>query len=153
MDISVLSKQPQFVQSVSNMIYKEFVVNSASTKSLAAVEEFFSATKENTFPITFVAVVDAHCVGTVSIFENDWADRPQYRPWLASLFVEPEYRSQKIGEQLIACLLIHLKEMGYSEVFLKTENTSNYYKKRGWQLIESVKNSENEVVDIFKYTI
>lgn len=153
LEISTLKKQPQHIQAVSNMIYKEFVLHTASTKSLKDVENFFWNTKEDSLPISFIAVIDGKCVGTVSIFESDLAERPEYKPWLASLYVEPQYRSQKVGQQLITYLIHYIQQLGYDEVYLKTKNASEYYKKRGWGLVESVKINENEVVDIFKYKI
>lgn len=153
LEINLLNRQPQYIQAVSNMIYQEFVVGTASRKSLKDVEVFFTNTKINAFPMTFIAEIDGQCVGTVSVFENDWSARPQYKPWLASLYVEPDYRSQKVGQHLITCLLAYLKQRGYAEIYLKTGNASDYYKKRGWQLIESVKDLQGETVDIFKYTL
>lgn len=152
-EINLLKKRPQYIQAVSNMIYQEFVVGTASRKSLEDVEVFFTNTKLNVFPMTFIAEIDGRCVATVSVFENDWLARPQYKPWLASLYVDPKYRSQKIGQHLITYLLTHLKQLGYAEVYLKTENASDYYKKRGWQLIESAKDLQGETIDIFKYTL
>jgi len=50
-------------------------------------------------------------------------------------------------------LLEHLKEIGYTKVFLKTENASVYYEKRGWERIETVLDEQGEHIDIFKYTL
>ena len=153
MEIRTLFKKPQHIKAVSKMIYNEFVVKTPSTKSLNDVECYFSETKEASFPITFIATIDRKCVGTVSLFENDCAERPQYKPWLASLYVEPEFRSKKIAQQLIDYLKEYLKNLGYSEVYLKTENASAYYIKRGWDLVESIKNHHGEKVDIFKMVL
>ena len=114
---------------------------------------FFENTNVDAFPITFISTIDDECVGTVSVFENDFKERPQYSPWLASLYVKPEYRDRKIGQQLITYLLNYLKTLNYSEVYLKTENASEYYKKRGWKLIESVTIPDNDTIDIFKYEL
>ncbi|MEO4051990.1 GNAT family N-acetyltransferase [Solibacillus sp. CAU 1738] len=153
MEINLLTNYQKYILDVSMMIYKEFVEGTNSKKTFRDVVCFFENTNVNTFPITFIAIINNKCVGTVSVFENDLEELPQYKPWLASLYVDPEYRSQKIGKQLINFLLDYMGRLGYKEVFLKTENASNYYIKRGWHLIESLKDSQDEQVDIFKYIL
>lgn len=153
MEIELLVNKPQHIEDVAKMVYKEFVVPTSSKKTYKEVVEFFKRTYENKFPITFIANVDGQCVGTVSVFENDWKERPQFKPWLASLFVEPSYRSQKIGFYLINALLEHMKKIGCTKVFLKTENAAVYYEKRGWERIETVLDEQGDRIDIFKYTL
>ncbi|MGE7916689.1 GNAT family N-acetyltransferase [Lysinibacillus xylanilyticus] len=153
MNIDLLVNCPEHIEDVAKLVYKEFVVPTSSKKTYEEVVDFFKETYANELPITFIANVDGQCVGTVSVFENDWKERPQYKPWLASLYVEPLYRSQKIGLYLIEELLKHLKKLGYTHVFLKTENASAYYEKRGWEHIETVLDEQNGNVDIFKYNL
>lgn len=153
MNIDLLVNCPEHIEDVAKLVYKEFVVPTSSKKTYEEVVDFFKETYANELPITFIANVDGQCVGTVSVFENDWKERPQYKPWLASLYVEPSYRSQKIGFYLIEELLKHLKKLGYTHVFLKTENASSYYEKRGWEHIETVLDEQNGNVDIFKYNL
>ncbi|MFJ7662415.1 GNAT family N-acetyltransferase [Lysinibacillus sp. NPDC097162] len=153
MNIDLLVNRPEHLEDVAKMVYTEFVVPTSSKKSYDEVVDFFKETNANELPITFVANIDGQCVGTVSVFENDWKERPQYKPWLASLYVETSYRSQKIGYYLMDYLLTHLKKLGYTQVFLKTENTSAYYENRGWERIETVLDEQHRKVDIFKYKL
>ncbi|WP_203364668.1 GNAT family N-acetyltransferase [Bacillus sp. REN10] len=153
MKINLLCENEQYINDVSRMIYNEFVVPTSSQMTDQEVFHFFSNTHSSQFPITFVAILDEQCVGTVSVFENDWKERPQYTPWLASLYVEPAYRSRKIGMQLIEAVIQQLDKLGYRELYLKTESTSQYYHSQGWELIESVLDENQETVDIFKYYI
>lgn len=153
MEIATLAENKHYYKDVSQMIYQQFVLGTASKMTLKDVEHFFKNTNIDVFPITFISIIDNECVGTVSVFENDFKERPQYFPWLASLYVKPNHRDKKIGQHLITHLLHHLKTLNYSEVYLKTENASEYYKKRNWHLIESIRNSDCEKMDIFKYTL
>ncbi|WP_397539535.1 GNAT family N-acetyltransferase [Rummeliibacillus pycnus] len=153
MEIKLLNENEEFVETVSKMIYKEFVLSSSNKMPFNDVVDFFSNTHAFKFPITFIAILDNQCVGTVSVFENDYKKLPNYKPWLASLYVEPNYRDRKIGVQLIEALLKHLVVLGFKEVYLKTENASEYYKNRCWKLVESVLNDHNENIDIFKYSL
>ena len=153
MKFATLAENQHYYKDVSQMIYQEFVLGTSSKMTLEDVEHFFKNTNVNVFPITFISIIDNECVGTVSVFENDFKERTQYFPWLASLYVKPEYRDKKIGHHLITYLLNYLKALNYSEVYLKTENASEYYKKRNWNLIESINSSDSDSIDIFKYVL
>lgn len=152
MDITTLVEKPSCCKDVAHMIYEEFVVGTSSKMTFSDVETFFQHTQFDSFPITFIAIVNETCVGTVSVFQNDYKERPHYAPWLASLYVKPEYREQKIGAQLMTYLLAHVKGLGISEIYLKTENASDYYIKRGWTLVESIHKSDEKTVEIFKFS-
>ena len=102
--------------------------------SLEEVITHFSNTKEKAFPITLIALEDEVCLGTVSIFENDLKERGMYKPWLASLYTKPEYRGRGVGQQLVAKTLEVVKELGFKELYLKTEDASDYYRNRGWTM-------------------
>lgn len=152
MEITTLAAKTEYSKDVALMIFDEFVEGTKSTKTLNDVVHFFQNTKTDDFPITFIAILNEECIGTVSIFENDCTERPQYKPWLASLYVKPSYRSQKVGSQLITYLLNHLQVLGYPSVYLKTENASQYYLNRGWQLLETI-HPHAEPIDIFTYIL
>ncbi|MGM9967643.1 MULTISPECIES: GNAT family N-acetyltransferase [unclassified Rummeliibacillus] len=152
-EITLLSENKEFVKAVSQMVYKEFVLPSSSKMSFDDVVDFFSDTYSSKFPITFIAILDHQCVGTVSIFENDFKKCTHFKPWLASLYVDPNYRERKIGISLIDALLKHLVSLGFREVYLKTENAAEYYLNRGWEFVESVLDDRNVNLDIFKHNL
>ena len=147
-EIHHLKDRPQHTNVVAKMIYEEFVVKTKSTMTLPEVRDFFSKTTKETFPKTFVAILDEKCIGTVSIFASDYEKRPQYTPWLASLFVDEKYRGYGIAQQLIKTVL----QSGYKEIYLKTESAGAYYQKRGWTLLEKLEEN-NEIVEIYKYSL
>ncbi|KMM37966.1 GNAT family N-acetyltransferase [Guptibacillus hwajinpoensis] len=150
MNIDFLLNHPDKIKEVSEMIYKEFVVKTESGMKFEDVVKHFSNTKDNTFPITLVAIENDECLGTVSIFENDLKIRDMYRPWLASLYTKSEYRSRGIGQLLVSKTKDVVKELGFNELYLRTEDTSDYYRKRGWTYVETVSDDTYEYIDVFK---
>ncbi|NRD78989.1 GNAT family N-acetyltransferase [Bacillus sp. BRMEA1] len=150
MIIDFLSNHPDKITEVSEMIFKEFVVNTSSCMKFEDVVIHFSNTKENAFPITLVALVDEECLGTVSIFENDLKIRDMYKPWLASLYTKPEYRGKRVGQELVANTIDVVKKLGFNELYLRTEDASDYYRNRGWTYLETVSDDKYEKIDIFK---
>ena len=70
MNIDFLSNQPQKINEVSEMIFKEFVVNTGSDMKFEDVVKHFSKTKDNTFPITLVALENGECLKCTREFIN-----------------------------------------------------------------------------------
>lgn len=150
MNIDFLSNQPEKINEVSEMIFWEFVVKTGSSMKFEDVVKHFSNTKDNTFPITLVALESGECIGTVSIFENDLKIRDMYKPWLASLYTKPDYRGRGVGEKLIAKTIDVVEGLGFNGLYLRTEDASDYYRKRGWTYLETVSNEKYEKIDVFK---
>lgn len=150
MNIDFLSNQSEKINEVSEIIFKEFIVKTGRSMKFEDVVKHFSNTKDNTFPITLVAFENGECLGTVSIFENDLKIRDMYKPWLASLYTKPEHRGRGVGEKLIAKTIDVVKELGFNELYLRTEDASDYYRKRGWTYLETVSDEKNEKIDVFK---
>lgn len=150
MKIDLLSNQPEFINEVSEMVYKEFVVKAGSGMKFEDVVHYFSNTKDYSFPITLVAFENEDCFGTVSIFENDLKIRSMYKPWLASLYTKPENRGRGVGKMLIDKAISVVSELGYDELYLRTEDASDYYRNRGWTYLETVSDEKYNKIDVFK---
>ena len=152
MIIDTLSNHPEQLKVVATMIHTEFVQKKKGATRYEQIKAFLDKKPSVAYPVTFVALDDATCIGTVSLFENDLNERPVYTPWLASLFVEKVYRNQGIAQQLINQLIVYAKSRQITTIYLKTENASAYYKKLGWTLVEAIETT-NSPMYIFAYNI
>lgn len=148
--IDFLSNQPQFINEVSEIVYKEFVVKARSEMEFKDVVQYFSNTTDYSFPITLVAFENGECFGTVSLVENDLKVRNMFRPWLASLYTKPEYRGKGVGKMLIDMTIRVARELGCDELYLRTEDASDYYRNRGWRYMETISDEKYERIDVFK---
>jgi len=97
-------------------------------------------------------MIDGKCAGTVSLVSNDLKCR-NYTPWLAGLYVDKAFRNQKIGRTMIDRIKIISAELGYKELFLRTEHAGNYYRKLGWEYIETCDDDYNLKPDVFKWKL
>lgn len=149
LEINDLSEQPQFADVVSGWIFNEFIKDVRDDLPFEKLAAHIRDCGKETLPIRLIAVLDGKCVGTVSIVENDLKCRA-YTPWLAALVVDKELRGAGIGKALIAYAQKLARQMGYKELFLRTEHASGYYKKLGWQFVEKCADQYNLVPEVFK---
>ena len=97
------------------------------------------AAKSESLPITLVAVENATVLGSVNILENDLPLRPGLAPWLAQLFVFPDFRRRGAGALLIAGAIAEARKLNRSILYLYTSGTlPDYYERLGWSRLEEI---------------
>ena len=92
--------------------------------------------QEDALPLGYVAFADKTPIGLcclrkkpVSTDEKcSWfKDHPDIYPWIAGLFVSPEYREQSIAKELIIRIINRAQELGYERLYLFTPTVSQEY--------------------------
>jgi len=94
-------------------------------------------------PFVIVAFSGKKLIGTASLFEQDLDSRPDLTPWLAGVFVLPEYRGRGVASRLIQKVLDEAKNIGFKIVYLHTETTAGLYEKLGWKKVADCYNDQN----------
>lgn len=88
----------------------------------------------------YLAYCDGEAAGCIGLRKIDEQNCEMKR-----LYVSPEFREKKIGEQLVRKIITDAKEIGYSYMLLDTlpflENAILMYKKFGFYEIESYNDS------------
>ena len=154
MKIEYLKDHPELAETAAKWIYDEFIKDIKKDVSYETVLNRYFIYNKTKLPIHLVAITDEQqCVGTISIDENDLKCRKIYTPWLSSLYVDKPFRSRKVAQKLINRVIEITKELGYKELYLRTEHTSDYYKKRGWLFVESCEDEYGLKPDIFKLNL
>lgn len=103
--------------------------------------------------MTFIAVLDNKCVGTVSIFENDLKTQKSLKHWLSSLDVSPDNRGKGAGRKLINHIQEVVKKSGFETLYLRTEYTSEYYRRLGWKFVYKTKDEKGQETEGFEYEL
>ncbi|MCM1991539.1 GNAT family N-acetyltransferase [Oceanirhabdus seepicola] len=138
----------EHIELVANWVYQEFCEGKPD-RTVDFVINCFKNRNLNKTPISLIALIDNKCVGVVSIFDNDLETRPELTPWLAGLYVDPNYRCKGVADKLINAVLKICKNMNYDTVFLRTEHTANYYKKHGWTFVEDTTDEYGQETSVF----
>ncbi|OAH97468.1 GCN5 family acetyltransferase [Methylomonas methanica] len=83
-------------------------------------------------PSTFIYKHEDQLAGSAAIIESDMDTRPELTPWLASVYVAPEFRRKGIGAKLVKHVMLQAKTAGVAKLYLFTPDQADFYKKLGW---------------------
>ncbi|WP_246776585.1 GNAT family N-acetyltransferase [Microvirga sp. VF16] len=93
---------------------------------------------EGPIPSAFVAHEGERFVGTVSVIACDEDSRPQYTPWVAALWVEPEHRRKGIGAALVGRASAFAFKAGAERIYLLSRAQRRpFYENLGWAVLEA----------------
>jgi GNAT superfamily N-acetyltransferase len=146
-----LRAAPQFAEIVSDRIWRAWhEPQGVSYETLAArVRENFG---QGPLPSAFVAHEGARFAGTISLIPCDLEERPQLTPWIAALWVEPEFRMSGVASALLAHGFQQARAAGFANVYLCARPALEaFYTACGWRLIERAIGPK--ALDVFARTI
>jgi len=142
-DIGYLADSPNMISVCASWAYSQWGCQSAGSLEHAMIQ-FTEGSSKGKIPITLVALYNQKPAGMISLWQSDFKERPELSPWLASLFVHPFYRGNCIASLLIEKLEDEARRLGYSRLFLVTEEAKNLYVKHCWKELELVKTNYGE---------
>ncbi|MEH2512350.1 N-acetylglutamate synthase-like GNAT family acetyltransferase [Nitrobacteraceae bacterium AZCC 1564] len=136
MTISDLRQQPAFFDAVADRIWRAWWKDRGFVIGYIA-----DRLRENMAPEPIPFALVAHdgetFLGTASVIASDLEDRPQYTPWVAAVWVEPEYRKQRIGRTLVGRAAGDAFALGIDRVYLcAPKMRRNFYLRQGWTPVE-----------------
>jgi predicted N-acetyltransferase YhbS len=86
-------------------------------------------------PLTVVALIDGRLAGSASLIDDDLESHPELSPWLANVYVAPQYRCQGIGTALINRIQKEVETLGVKTIYLFTTGEPEFYTRLGWQAL------------------
>ena len=135
-DIINLADQIHHVEELAGLHQTEWGHLSPHVDVATRMNRLIQASGRSAIPIVFVAVRGPVLIGSAALVSNDMKDRPELSPWLAAVYVKPEWRRSGIASMLIS----HAEEVAMSlcvaTLYLFTEHQEQFYVRRGWNLIE-----------------
>jgi GNAT superfamily N-acetyltransferase len=93
-------------------------------------------TTSSDFEAAYIAEVSLQPVGICMFVKNELNPRHDLTPWLASLYVAPEFRKQGIGSELVRFVENHAREQGIKCLHLYTASADKLYSRCGWVITE-----------------
>lgn len=92
----------------------------------------------------FAATICGRIVGMATIMKTDYYPLPEIYPWISTVFVNEEYRGQRISGKLIDFANNYAKELGFDRTYIPTEFIG-LYEKYGYCYIKDIVNCGNGI--------
>lgn len=91
-----------------------------------------SETLRDQIPTIYVALAGETLVGTAALIEHDMSSHPELSPWLAGVYVAPEYRRRGLGSALVRQVVSMAAALGVPRLYLHTDSAQGLYTRLGW---------------------
>jgi GNAT superfamily N-acetyltransferase len=91
---------------------------------------------EQDYEIALLAEVGGRPAGTCLFVRREIDLVHELTPWLAGLYVAPEFRNRSIGRALVAAIEGHARKVGCDRLHLYTSGAEAYYAQLGWHVSE-----------------
>jgi N-acetylglutamate synthase-like GNAT family acetyltransferase len=98
--------------------------------------EFRAHQTDGSLPATLVRHENGQVAGSVSLVHGDCEARRDLDPWLASLYVFPEFRGRGHAHGLIEAAIRHAAAAGQKELYVFTESAGGLFRRHGFALLE-----------------
>jgi GNAT superfamily N-acetyltransferase len=114
--------------------WPHFLSPDATLKTLAA--RLAERITPHAIPETFVALDGERPVGMSSLVKYDMETRRDLSPWLAGVYVLPQFRNRRIGSKLVQAVMQEAQALGIERLYLFTPDKMSFYKRLGWRRVE-----------------
>jgi len=134
--ISDLRQQPAFFDAVADRIWRAWWKERGFPAS-TIVERLRENLTPSPIPFALVAHRGETFMGTASVIMSDLEERPQYSPWVAAVWVEPQYRMRDIGTALVTRAASDAFALNIRRLYLcAPRERQRFYTRQGWAQVE-----------------
>jgi GNAT superfamily N-acetyltransferase len=135
-EISDLRQQPAFRDTVADRIWRAWwKLDGYSFDQIS--KRLADVMRGDRIPFAIVAHDGSEFLGSTLGIASDMADRPQYSPWVAAVWVEPQHRLKQVGRSLVSHAAQVCFSRGFERIYLcSSSSRRNFYTRQGWLPIE-----------------
>jgi GNAT superfamily N-acetyltransferase len=148
-----LAKHPDIIPTLAAWVYNQWGHWMSPDTTLETLcREFERRTVPGQIPEAFVAVENDVPIGTASLVVHDLADRKDLSPWLAAVYVAPEFRNRGTGSALVRTVMDEALALGIEEFYLFTPDKVSFYSRLGWKVLEHrERHGEDVTVMVYEF--
>jgi predicted N-acetyltransferase YhbS len=150
--IGFLADHPRLIPTLARWHHEEWRELIPEWSLEEAERELALHTGRAVIPTTLVALAGDRLAGSASLLVDDLPEWPQFTPWVASVFVAPEWRGRQVGTRLVNRAVEVAGLAGAPRVYLVTPGQEAFYRRIGWSVVEVPRNPARPVTVMTRST-
>jgi GNAT superfamily N-acetyltransferase len=88
--------------------------------------------------VALIALIDGRIAGICMLVLHEIDPLHDHSPWLASLYIAPQFRKRGIARDLVRAIEDHARHSGVRRLHLYTVDAEEFYTKCGWSVVERI---------------
>ena len=153
--IKNLKDVPQYLHQLAQWHHQEWLHLNPGLSLEQRIEKMQTYLNEDAIPQTFVALNETAdqitLLGSAAVIDSDMDTKPEFTPWLASVYVDEKQRRQGIGATLVKAIMQYVQGLDFSDMYLFTPDQALFYESLGWQVLEQTE-YRDENVTVMKFS-
>lgn len=129
-EILKIRENPRLKQEAAQWFHKKWGI--ALKAYLDSMDECLQNT--GAVPQWYIVKNKEKIIGGLGVIANDFHDRKDLTPNVCAVFVEEEYRCQKIAGAMLDYVCEDMSRNGIDTLYLVTDHTS-FYERYGWEFL------------------
>ena len=145
MKIEYLTDRSEFLRTLAEWQHGEWGHLRPNDTVEARMIRLGGSGERDRIPLTVVAHDDGKLLGSASLIAHDMETRMELTPWLAGVFVAPEYRRRGVGAALVRRVVVEAARLNVPVLYLYTVHSERFYAALGWSLQEHTTYREQNI--------
>lgn len=147
-EIVTTAARPDLIAIISPWLWREWGIRRGRTQAQVAASMAARVAPQGPEQ-TFVLLDDGRPAATASFVHHDLDLRPDLTPWLASVFVHPDFRGRGHVAPVIRAVEASARAAGIATLYLDTNTAAPLYARLGWVVFDESKDL-GEVVTLMR---
>jgi GNAT superfamily N-acetyltransferase len=136
MEIGYLADHLEFLPTLARWHHVEWAYLRPGDSVEARITRLRGCCGHREIPTIVVSFTHGTLLGSAMLVAHDMETRLDLSPWLAGLFVAPDYRRRGIGAALTQRVVDEAAALGVQRLYLYTPSTEHFYSQLGWFPVE-----------------
>src|SRR6476620_9708319 len=132
MEIASIADHLQLVPTIAKWHWDEWGHTDPDGSLESWTEGLAKRTNRDRIPTTYVTLDDDEPIASTTLVEHDMSTHLDLTPWLAGVYVKPDYRGRGVGAALVTHTTRKAAQMGVERLYLYTSSAQEFYRKLGW---------------------
>ena len=131
--IEPMVDHPEVIATVVGWQWAEFGFEDPGGSAAEWCADLLATFSRDAVPLGYLAMEGERPVGSSELIEHDLDSRQDLTPWLAGVFVDPEFRGMGLGRRLVRTVEAKAADLGFSRIYCFTESAAAFYREIGWR--------------------